>query len=147
MVEGKFDEPVGLAQDAGGDWYVTDTWNHRVQKFDAGWHYLAQWAVNGWGSESVVNKPYVAVDGARGLVYITDPEGYRVLVFGMDGSFKGTWGHVRPGGERLHPADRDRGRARRPGLRRRRRRQSHHDLPSFRELAHAGYRNDDCSGA
>ena len=41
VVDGKFDEPVGLAQDAGGDWYVTDTWNHRVQKFDAGWRYLA----------------------------------------------------------------------------------------------------------
>jgi tripartite motif-containing protein 2/3 len=34
----------------------------------------------------------VAVDAKRGLVYTTDPEGYRVLVFGTDGSFKGTWG-------------------------------------------------------
>ncbi len=92
VVDGKFDEPVGLAQDASGDWYVTDTWNHRVEKFDASWKYVGQWAVNGWGSESVVNKPYVAVDGQRGLVYLTDPEGYRVLVFGTDGSFKGMWG-------------------------------------------------------
>jgi len=92
VVDGKFDEPVGLAQDGSGNWYVTDTWNHRVQKFDAGWNYVGQWAVNGWGSQSVVNKPYLAVDAKRGLVYTTDPEGYRVLVFGTDGSFKGTWG-------------------------------------------------------
>jgi DNA-binding beta-propeller fold protein YncE len=92
VVDGKFDEPVGLAQDGQGNWYVTDTWNRRVQKFDKGWRYLGQWAIAGWGSQSVVNKPYVAVDGGRGLVYVTDPEGYRVLVFGLDGALRGTWG-------------------------------------------------------
>jgi DNA-binding beta-propeller fold protein YncE len=92
VTDGTFDEPVGLAQDASGNWYVTDTWNHRVQKFDAGWNYLSQWPIAGWASQSVVNKPYVTVDGKRGLVYVTDPEGYRVLVFGLDGTFKGTWG-------------------------------------------------------
>ncbi len=36
VVDGRLDEPVGLAQDADGNWYVADTWNQRIQKFDAG---------------------------------------------------------------------------------------------------------------
>ena len=92
VVDGRFDEPVGLAQDGAGNWYVADTWNHRIQKFDAGLQYVGQWAVNGWGTQSVVNKPYLAVDSARGLVYATDPEGYRVLVFDTGGQFKATFG-------------------------------------------------------
>ncbi len=92
VVDGRLDEPVGLGQDADGNWYVTDTWNRRIQKFSENFQYVAQWAVNGWGSQSVVNKPALAVDGARGIVYAVDPENYRVLAFGLDGTFKATWG-------------------------------------------------------
>ena len=33
--EGRFNEPVGLAIDPSGNIYVADTWNQRIQKFDA----------------------------------------------------------------------------------------------------------------
>jgi uncharacterized protein (TIGR03663 family) len=92
VIEGHFDEPVGLAQDGQGNWYVTDTWNHRVEKFDAHWQYVGQWAITGWASQTVLNKPYVAVDAVRQVVYVSDPEGYRVLAFGLDGTYKGGWG-------------------------------------------------------
>jgi DNA-binding beta-propeller fold protein YncE len=92
LTEGRFDEPVGLAQDQDGNWYVTDTWNHRIQKFDPTGVYLSQWPVSGWGSQSVVNKPFVAIDPERKILYATDPENYRVLAFGLDGTFKATWG-------------------------------------------------------
>jgi DNA-binding beta-propeller fold protein YncE len=92
LIDGRFDEPTGLAQDAAGNWYVADTWNHRVQKFDRNFKYLAQWSIAGWESQSVVNKPAVAVDPARNLVYVTDPENFRVLVFNADGSFRATFG-------------------------------------------------------
>jgi uncharacterized protein (TIGR03663 family) len=92
VIEGRFDEPVGLAQDGAGNWYVVDTWNQRIQTFDAGFGYVGQWGVNGWGSQNVTNKPYVAVDSERGLVYTTDPEGYRVLVFGVDGEYRAMFG-------------------------------------------------------
>ena len=130
VVDGRFDEPVGLAQDGAGNWYVADTWNHRIQKFDAGFQYVGQWAVNGWGTQSVVNKPYLAVDSARGLVYATDPEGYRVLVFDTGGQFKGD---VRVVWERcavVHLADGDRRGAGWPGVRGRWWLRSHHDLPT-----------------
>jgi uncharacterized protein (TIGR03663 family) len=92
VVEGRFDEPVGLAQDAAGNWYVADTWNRRIQKFDSKFNYVAQWPVDGWASQSVVNKPGLAVERARNIVYAVDPENYRVLAFNADGTFRATFG-------------------------------------------------------
>jgi len=48
--------------------------------------------VGGWASQNVSNKPYMAIDNERGLLYATDPEGYRVLVLGLDGGVRGSWG-------------------------------------------------------
>jgi len=92
VIEGYMDEPVGIATDAQGNFYVADTWNRRVQKFDAAFGYLKEWAISGWESQSIVNKPYVAVDRQANLVYVTDPEGYRVLVFDTEGTFRATFG-------------------------------------------------------
>lgn len=92
VVDGAFDEPVGLGQDADGNWYVADTWNKRIQKFSEAFAYQAQWPISGWGSQSVVNKPALAVDPARKIVYVVDPENYRVLAFATDGKFKAMWG-------------------------------------------------------
>ena len=93
---GQFDEPVGVAVGNDGVVYVTDTWNQRVQSFSPsadGLTYLplAQWDVNAWFGQSLENKPFIAVD-ANNNVFITDPEGYRVIEFTSDGQFIRTWG-------------------------------------------------------
>ncbi len=93
---GQFDEPVGVAVSPGGTVYVTDTWNQRVQAFEpsnTGDFYMAtaQWDVNGWFGQSLDNKPFVAT-GPNGNVYITDPEGYRIIEFTATGEFVRTWG-------------------------------------------------------
>jgi len=93
---GQFDEPVGIAIAPNGTVYVTDTWNQRVQAFtptDDGKFYFPtlQWDVNGWFGQSLDNKPFIAV-GGNGNVFITDPEGYRVIEFTADGQFVRTWG-------------------------------------------------------
>ncbi len=94
LADGNLDEPVGLAVDADGNIYVADTWNQRVQVFDRNFQYLRQWPIDGWSSQSVVNKPYLAVaDTPAGRrVYVTDPENYRVLVFDDQGKFIATFG-------------------------------------------------------
>jgi DNA-binding beta-propeller fold protein YncE len=88
--DGQMDEPVGIAIDEEGFIYVADTWNQRVQKFGQDHNFVSKWPISGWYGQSVVNKPYLAVAGGR--VYVTDPEGYRVLVFDQSGEFVATFG-------------------------------------------------------
>jgi predicted membrane-bound mannosyltransferase/sugar lactone lactonase YvrE len=93
---GQFDEPVGIAIDASGVIYITDTWNQRIQSFvpsadGLSFAPLKQWDVAGWNGQSLDNKPFIAVDG-RGHLFVTDPEGYRVIEYTTDGQLVQTWG-------------------------------------------------------
>jgi sugar lactone lactonase YvrE len=90
---------VDVAVDGQGNLYVTDTWNQRVQVFAPSadkktYTPLLQWDINGWKSQSIDNKPFIVVNDA-GQVFVTDPEGYRVLEFdSKTGTFLHTWGDV-----------------------------------------------------
>jgi uncharacterized protein (TIGR03663 family) len=102
---GQFDEPVGIAVSPSGMVYVTDTWNQRIQAFipseDGTFHFPAlQWDVNAWFGQSLDNKPFIAVD-ANEHVFITDPEGYRVIEFTSNGEFVRTWGDFGSGPEEI----------------------------------------------
>ena len=95
---GQFDEPVGIAIDSTGTLFITDTWNQRIQSFTSaqtanGLQFtpVKQWDVVGWNGESLDNKPFIAVDN-KGHVFITDPEGYRVIEYTTDGQLIQTWG-------------------------------------------------------
>jgi sugar lactone lactonase YvrE len=93
---GQFSEPVDVKLDSLGNAYVTDTWNQRVQVFSPGldgktFSPLRQWPINGWKSQSLDNKPYITV-APNGHVFVSDPEGYRVIEFTSDGKFVQTWG-------------------------------------------------------
>ncbi len=94
---GQFNEPVGLATSpVDGSVFVADTWNGRLQQFTPDLFALNEWPVDAWDSQSIDNKPYAAVDSA-GNVYVTDPEGYRVLIFSADGEYLGRFGHFDTG--------------------------------------------------
>lgn len=93
---GQFNEPVDVKLDTEGNAYITDTWNRRVQVFsplEDGLTYIPtlQWPIRGWKSQSLDNKPYIAVS-PQGWVFVTDPEGYRVLQFDRTGQFIRLWG-------------------------------------------------------
>jgi len=88
---GQFNEPVGLAKGPEGSFYLADTWNGRIQQFTADFFPAYEWSVNAWYSQSIDNKPYIATDSA-GRVYVTDPEGYRVLIFNAFGDYLGRFG-------------------------------------------------------
>jgi DNA-binding beta-propeller fold protein YncE len=98
---GQFDEPVGLAVDQDGRVYVADTWNLRMQAMAPDqngtvFSPLTVWDINGWKGQSLDNKPFVAVDNNQN-VYVTDPEGYRILQFSSSGKFIRTWGDFSTG--------------------------------------------------
>ena len=92
---GRLDEPVGLAIAGDGTVYIADTWNKRVQAFeklaDGSYRSKLAWEVQAWTSESLDNKPYIALDTAQN-VYITDPDYGRILRFDQDGNFRQLWG-------------------------------------------------------
>ena len=88
---GQFNEPVGLAVAPDGSIYVADTWNGRIQRLSADLVAAGEWRVEAWFGQSINNKPYLAVDDA-GRVYMTDPEGYRVLIFSPSGAYLNRFG-------------------------------------------------------
>jgi uncharacterized protein (TIGR03663 family) len=97
---GQFDEPVGLGFDNFGNLYIADTWNQRIQVFapnsaGTGYSPISSWDVKAWSGQSVENKPFLALD-SNNNVFITDPDGYRVLEFAKDGTYLRGWGSYSP---------------------------------------------------
>jgi DNA-binding beta-propeller fold protein YncE len=92
---GQFSEPVDVKVDLAGNVYVTDTWNQRVQVLSSadGVTYLPvkQWEISGWLSQSLDNKPFITI-APNGHVFVTDPEGYRVIESDANGQFVRVWG-------------------------------------------------------
>ena len=84
---GQFRGPSGIAIGADGSVFVTDTYNHRIQRFSADGSFLAAWPA---GSESA--SPFgIAVDRS-GRVFVTDLDAGQVSVWGADGATLASWG-------------------------------------------------------
>jgi DNA-binding beta-propeller fold protein YncE len=93
---GQMDEPVGIASSTNGNIYIAEAWNQRIQVFTeltGQQEFVSQksWDVDGWYGQSMENKPFIAADN-QGAVFVTDPEGYRVIQFDPDGNFIRAWG-------------------------------------------------------
>jgi uncharacterized protein (TIGR03663 family) len=85
---GTFNQPWGIGIGPDGSVYVADTWNHRVQKFDAQGEFLTMWGYFGQGEQpdAFWGPRDVAVD-PKGRVYVTDTGNKRVVVFDGEGKF------------------------------------------------------------
>jgi DNA-binding beta-propeller fold protein YncE len=87
---GQLNEPAGIA--VGSDrLYVADTWNQRVSVFALDGTPMYTFDVRGW-FEDLGNRPYLALDEVRNMLYVTDPDAGRVLVYDMQGNCVGSFG-------------------------------------------------------
>jgi hypothetical protein len=83
---GQLDQPVGIALDGAGDFYIADRNNHRVQKFASDGAFLLTWGRQG-DQPGEFREPHdVAADDE--FVYVADTWNQRVQVFDRRG------GHV-----------------------------------------------------
>lgn len=83
---GTFNEPWGIAVGLDGSVYVTDTWNHRVQKFTAEGKFLTMWGYFGQGEklDAFWGPRGIAID-QQGRLFVADTGNKRVVIFGPNG--------------------------------------------------------------
>jgi sugar lactone lactonase YvrE len=78
--------PQGVAVDPGGDVYVTDENNNRVEKFDSTGNFLLQFGSHGNGPGQLNGPGHIALD-PQGNVIVSDAGNYRVEKFSPAGAF------------------------------------------------------------
>jgi len=66
-----FNIPMEIAVDDGGNFYVADLDNHRIQKFTSDGAFIRKWGTFGTGDGQFDGSTQIAVDGS-GYVYVTD---------------------------------------------------------------------------
>ncbi len=97
---GQFNLPRGITRDAAGNFYVVDTQNERIQKFDSSGKWLS--IIGSQGNSDGQFNPYsdtatgtgpggVAVDSA-GNIYVADTWNHRIQKFDKDGNYVTAWG-------------------------------------------------------
>jgi sugar lactone lactonase YvrE len=90
--DGQFYSPAGLAIDTNGYIYVSDSHNHRVQKFDANGSYINQWGSQGSANGKFGFPAGIAID-TNGYIYVSDGlSNNRVQKFDTNGGFISKWG-------------------------------------------------------
>ncbi len=88
---GQFNRPAGLALGPGGNIYIADAGNNRLQVFDPDGNFL--WMIASDCLDCLSHPEGVAVNSA-GKVYIADSGNNRVLVFDKNGHHQATIGSV-----------------------------------------------------
>ncbi len=78
--DGRFQQPWGVAVDPGGNVFVADSFNYRIQMFDNNGTLITKWGTPGSGPGQFDQPVYVAVDEA-GSVFVADNFNDRIQKF------------------------------------------------------------------
>jgi sugar lactone lactonase YvrE len=76
--------PSDIAWDLEGNYYILDSGNHRIQKFDPVGNYLATFGRQGQGPGEFNYPASVAVD-KKGYIYISDPNNQKIQIITPEG--------------------------------------------------------------
>jgi DNA-binding beta-propeller fold protein YncE len=82
--------PRGIAVDADGNYYVTDTGNARVHKFDADGLFVSIFGVSG-RETGEFKDPNGILTGPDGNIYVSDAGNNKLMKFSPDGTFINEW--------------------------------------------------------
>ena len=93
----KRQEPWGIAVDRDGYVYVADTWNHRIQKFDATGKFVTTWGAFGdvggvLGDPLLLYGPRGIVVDSQKNVLVSDTGNKRIVKYTSEGQFVQQWG-------------------------------------------------------
>jgi DNA-binding beta-propeller fold protein YncE len=81
-----FEFPTSIAQDSLGNYYITDSGNHRIVKFDPQWNLLLTFGERGNDSGQFEYPLCVAI-GANDLLYVADLNNDRIQIFTSTGRY------------------------------------------------------------
>lgn len=76
-VSGTASEPEGVAVDANGNVFISDTGNDRIQRLDTDGKFVASWGTNGTGPGELIKPAQIQVD-ATGNPWVADPFNNRI---------------------------------------------------------------------
>jgi DNA-binding beta-propeller fold protein YncE len=92
--DGQFNGVGGIAIDNSSYIYVTDSRNHRIQKFDSNGNFIAKWGGFGRGDNQFRIPSGVAVDALGKFVYVADTNNNRIQKFDSNGNFIAKWNTI-----------------------------------------------------
>jgi sugar lactone lactonase YvrE len=81
---GEFAKPVGVAVDQDGNVFISDTWNNRIQEFDADGTFIRAFGEAGDGPGYFARPKGISIDG-DGHIWVADAVQDRVQVFTPEG--------------------------------------------------------------
>jgi hypothetical protein len=89
--DGQFNQPMGIAVDKAGYVYVSDFWNHRIEKFTSNGEFVTAWGSYGTGVGQFDRPTGIAADKI-GNIYVSDTWNNRIQKFTNEGVFQLAWG-------------------------------------------------------
>jgi sugar lactone lactonase YvrE len=95
---GQFNSPNSIAIDSGGNLWVADNGNNRVQKFNSSGVYQSQFGSAGSGNGQFYSPNSIIIDSG-GNFWVTDSGNYRVQKFNSSGVYQSQFGSLGTGPE------------------------------------------------
>lgn len=93
---GQFDSPHGIAADSGGNIYISDTNNGRIEKFSAKGIYITSIASKGTGYGQLGDPNGIRIDQS-GNIFVSEASNHRIQKLTPDGSHLAEWKGPDPG--------------------------------------------------